>query len=227
LSAALSLFLQVLPLALGAAMSPTFLAMQMAVLTSPAPGALRRGWALALGSMGMLLVLSFGGLSLLAQLPDVSTGAPSWAQAVILAACGIALLGVGLWERGRPVKHHDGLLARLVDARPPLLFAIGAMRLLTNASTLALYIPALHVITQSTVGVSGKALAFLMLFVITEAAVLVPVLAVTAMGDRATPWLASMRQTLERHSRTATIGLCFGLGVVLLVVAAGVAVQVL
>lgn len=226
MSATLRLFLQVLPLAIGAAMSPTFLLMQVAVLASPAPGAVRRGWALAAGSMVTLLVLSFGGISLLAQLPDFQKGAPSLSQSVILLLAGSALVGLGWWERRRPVSHHEGLLARLVDASAPAQFGIGAARLAVNATTLALYIPALHVITQSSAPAAGKVLAFLMLFVVTEAAVLGPMIAVTVMGDRATPFLTRLRDVVEAHSRQLTVLVCWGFGVVLLAVGLWVLVQV-
>jgi Sap, sulfolipid-1-addressing protein len=225
-SAALSLFLQVLPLAIGAAISPTFLAMQMVVLTSGAPGALARGWALAAGSMSMLLLISFGGLSLLAQLPDFQTGQPSPAQAAILALGGIALLVAALVIRRRPVTHKDSMLKRVVDASPPVLFIISAVRLAINATTLALYIPALHVITNSTVSPAGKASAFLMLFVITELAVVAPVVAVTVLGERAKPFLGRVHEAIERRSRVLTLATCAGFGVVLLALAARIAIQV-
>lgn len=227
MSATLGLFLQVLPLSLAAAISPTFFALQMAVLTSPAPGSLRRGWALALGSMSMLLVLSFGGLSLLAQLPDVAKGAPSLPEAVILAVAGLALLVVAARERNRPPTRHAGLLTRIVDSSPPVIFGIGALRLLTNATTLALYIPALHVITQSTVDFAGKAVAFLVLFVVTELAVLGPVVAVTLLGERAKPFLTRLRDGLEAHSKELTVALCAVFGLALLGLAGAVLVQVL
>lgn len=225
MSAALSLFLQVLPLALGAAMSPTFLAMQVVVLTSPAPGALRRGWALAVGSMFMLLLISFGGVSLLNSIPVLHTDGPTWTQAVILALAGVALLVVGRGVQRRPREHEDSILVKLVDAKPPFIFAAGAARLAVNASTLALYIPALHVITSSTVDVVVKGLAFLMLFLITELAVLGPVVAVSIAGERAKPVLSHIHDRMEHYSKPVTVVTCVGFGVVLLVLAGWTVVQ--
>ena len=227
MSSTVSLFLQVLPLALGAAFSPTFLAMQVVVLTSPAPGAVRRGWALAAGSMVALLLVSFGGLSLLASLPDFQTGQPSYPQAIIFTLAGAALLVVALvLSRRRPQRRHSKLMSSVGDARPPLLFAIGALRLLVNATTLALYIPALHAITHSTVDVAAKALVFLMLFAITEIAVVGPVLAVTLLGDRAKPALTGIHEAIDKHSRALTIWTCVGFGVVLVGVGVRVFIQV-
>ena len=59
--------------------------------------------------------------------------------------------------------------------------------------------PALHAITHSTVDVAAKALVFLMLFAITEIAVVGPVLAVTLLGDRAKPVLTGIH---ESHRQT-------------------------
>ncbi len=227
MSAALSLFLQVLPLALGAAMSPTFLAMQVVVLTSPAPGALRRGWALAAGSMAMLLLISFGGVSLLNSIPVLHTDGPTWTQAVILAVAGAALLLVGRHVQRRPKEHKDSILEKLVDAKPPFIFVAGAARLAVNASTLALYIPALHIITSATVDIFVKGLAFLMLFLITEIAVLGPVVAVSIAGENAKPVLTRIHDRMEEYSKPVTVVTCVGFGVVLLGLAVWTVVQVM
>jgi uncharacterized membrane protein YhaH (DUF805 family) len=206
-------------------MSPTFLAMQVVVLTSGAPGALRRGWSLAAGSMTMLLLISFGGLSLLSALPDFQTGQPSYGEAVILIVAGLALLAVAAVIRRRP-SHKDAVLERVVDAGPPVLFAVGALRLAINATTLALYIPALHMITQSSVDIAVKAVVFVVLFAITEIAVVGPVLAVTIMGDRAKPMLTTIHLAIEQRSRTLTLVICAGFGAVLIAVGIRVLTQV-
>lgn len=216
----MTLILQVLPLALGAAMSPTFLAMQVVVLTSPAPGALRRGWALALGSMTMLLLLTFGGVSLLSSLPTFGPVGNTWTEAVLFALAGVALLAVAAFEWRRPAGHKDSMLEKLVDARPPFIFGVGALRLAVNASTLALYIPALHLITASRSPLPVKVVAFLLLFLITETAVLAPVLAVSIAGERAKPVLTTIHERIQEYAKPATVALCSAFAAVLLGLAA-------
>lgn len=203
-------------MALGAAMSPTFLAMQMAVLTSPAPGALRRGWALALGSMSMLLVLTITGVSLLTSVAQLHTVGPSWARALILVVAGCALIAIAVHLRRTPPRGDDPIIAKLVDAKPGFIFGAGALRLLFNASTLALYIPALHIIASSTVNVVVKAIVFLFLFLITETAVLAPVLAVTFAGNRVMSVLMRIHKSISRHAHTLSIATCAVFGVALL-----------
>ena len=150
------------------------------------------------------------------SLPSLHKDGPTWAQAVIFAASGLALLFVAAYVRRRPPKHKDTVLVKLVDADPAFIFGVGAMRLAVNASTLALYIPALHVIASSQVNVAIKAVAFLALFVITEAAVLGPVIAVTLAGERAKPVLTKVHDTMEKYSKPATVVACAGFGLVLL-----------
>lgn len=222
----LSLLAAVLPLALGAALSPTFLLMQVVVLTA-GPGSLARGWALALGSMTMLSVISLGGLSLLARLPDFASGVPSLAEAVILMAAGGFLLGFGIVRWRRPPHPRPGRsrFAEVVDARPPVLFGVGALRMATNASTLALYIPALHAITHASAPLAAKVLSFAILFLLTETAVLAPVLAVTIRGDAAKPYLNRIHDYIEAHEQVMVIVASLGFGAVMVAIGIRILVQ--
>jgi hypothetical protein len=118
-------------------------------------------------------------------------------------------------------------MGRIVDARPSVLFGIGAARLAVNATTLALYIPALHTITHSTVDIVVKALVFLMLFAITEIAVVGPVLVVTLMGERAKPVLSRIHLAIQKRSRVLTVAVCLVFGLVLLVLGVRTFLQVM
>ena len=224
MSAAFGLFIQVLPLAIGAAMSPTFLAIQILVLTSEAPGALRRGWALALGSMSMLLLISFGGFSLLDYLPRIKIS-ESWSLVVLLVLASVVLMFVSRHEARRPPGHKAGKLDKALDASPIVIFGVGALRLLINASTLALYLPALHIISNADVNIATKAVAFLLLFLITELAVLAPVLSVTLLGDRAKPTLLKIHDGIDHWSKPVMVWTCRVFAVVLLLLAAWYAWQ--
>lgn len=221
--------LQVLPLALGAALSPAVFTVQMLVLSS-GPGALRRAWALALGRMVALAAVSVGGVSLLAHLPDFRTGQPSWPEAAIVAVAGVVLLAVA-WREARAHQAASDRASRwsrgFADLPPAALFAFGAGWMLVNVSTLALYLPALHLITSSAAAVGVQALALAELFVLTSAVVLVPVLAVTLGGDRVRPWLDRVHDWVQRESRHITVWVCALLGIGLLGWAAFVVVALL
>ncbi len=129
----------VLPLALGAAVSPTLLAVQLLTLSrKTAP--VGRGWAFAAGCAAVLAALS-----VLALLVSRSTGgshSSSDAGAIVkLAAAGLlAVLGVRNLRRPPqpPRPERTGL-------HPPRrAFALGVGLMLVNFSTLAPYFPAAH-----------------------------------------------------------------------------------
>ena len=217
MEAGLKLLLQVLPLALGAAMSPTVLTVQILVLSS-GPGGLRRGWGLAAGRMAALLAFSVASLFLLVQLPDFSTGKPSWVEAGLFLVAGLLLLALTYWEwrrRNRPEKPSK-LGEKLSDANPVYLFLFGAGWMLVNASTLALYIPALHIITSSDTSDVAKIVVFAVLFVITSAVVLVPVLVLTFYGEKGKALLLRVHHWVDSHSHDIAIVVSGVFGVALI-----------
>jgi len=220
--ASIALLLHVLPLALGAAMSPTVLTAEILIL-SGGDGALKRGWALAIGRMSALFVVGFFGLQLLALLPDFSTGEPSLFEAVLFVLAGAVLLAIAYleWRRRHDPPKPSKVMNDLVDARPIyiLLFGIGWM--FVNMSTLALYVPALHVITSSPTNDIVKVLVFLILFIITSAVVLVPVLAVTFFGARANAALHTVHRWVNQHSHLVVIVVSGGFGIALVVIGVG------
>lgn len=218
-----SLILAILPLALGAAMSPTLLVLQLAILTGP-DHPLRRAWALAIGRMLSLAIITLGGTSLLARLPDFNTGAlkgSPYAAAILIAAGAVLLaLAAWHWHKGAKPDKKPGMTSRLLKTPAPALFLFAAAWMFVNASTLALYIPALHAITRSTANIVGKGTALLILYLLTSAVVLVPPLLVTVFGDSIRPRLSQLQQWLERHSHTISLVVLGVFGVALLALGA-------
>lgn len=194
----------VLPLAAGAAVSPTLLALQLVTLsrkTSP----VARAWAVAAGSAAVL-----AGFSVAALLLAKSTGgskSPSEAGAIVKLAAAALLVALGT----------RALLGKPRPARPervgphPIRQAVllGGLLMLTNFSTIALFFPAIHAIGISRVAVADKLIAFGLLYVITLLPVLVPPLAGTLLGPRATPALHALNRFFVRHSRAIDAGICF------------------
>lgn len=212
------LMLQVLPLALGAAMSPTLVIIQAMLLTG-SDHPLRRSWAFAIGRVVSMAVITLGGASLLALLPDFNTGAlvASPYAAAIFAAGGVVLLFES-WRHYRrgPDPEHKGLAYRMVDLPTAVLALVSAAWVFVNASTLAMYLPALHVITRSDASEVIKALTLTMLLLITTAAAWVPPLLVTVRGQTMAPRLASVQHWLERHGHAISIVVTSVFGVLLL-----------
>ena len=86
-----SLFLSVLPLALGAAVSPTLLTLELLILAGR-NHPLSRAWSFALGASGVLIAYAVVGLAFLQRLPDAEK---AWvAAAVVAIALSMVLLPV-------------------------------------------------------------------------------------------------------------------------------------
>lgn len=220
--AAIGLFVQLLPLALGAALSPSLLVLQLALLTRRGD-ALGRAWALAAGRMLSLAVITVGGTSLLARLPDFGRGwRASQAAGVILLVAGVVLVALAWRERRRgPRATPTGRLDRFLDAPPATLFVFGAAWMFVNASTLALYVPAMHVVSRAEVDWAVRAVALVFLFLAASAAALVPPLMVSLEGPSVRPQLARVQRWMTDNGHRITIGVTLVFGIVLAAVGVG------
>ncbi len=217
---ALTMFVQLLPLALGAAVSPALLVVQLAILTGDAR-ALKRSWSLAAGRMVSLAVITVGGTSLLALLPDFGKGLrASTGAAVIMGIAGVVLILLAVREAQRgpraPRTQGQRRVDRLIDAPPLSLFAFGAAWMLVNASTLALYIPGLHVVSRAQVSWAARSVALLFLFLFASAAALAPPLAVSLFGDSVRPRLSRLQTWFERNGHLVSIAITGVFGLALL-----------
>lgn len=201
-----------IPLALGAAISPLVLLGAIAVMTGPAPR--RHGLAYAVGVAIPLLAVTALAMILgrafeLPQASDAVKGAIDIALASVLF-----VLGVRAWRRPpAPAKPRErpagGGFGRVV--------AMGAGLMTSNVTTFALYVPALKLIEESGVGVPDEVAAIAIVLAITMAPVLVPLAIVTVAPGASERLLTSAGDWFARHRRRLAIGLCFGFGVYLLV----------
>ena len=218
-----ALLASVLPLAIGAAISPTLLALQLMVLTG-ATKPRARAWALAAGSALTLAGFSVLGLTALNHLRPHEHGHHSLRGAVIMfVAVGLlaALAVRSLLKRPTPAEQQTSRTAgRLQDAPTVGFVAVGALGMVVNFSTLVLYLPALHEITRSSVGLVGRSTAFAVLFLVTLLPVLAPVGLVTILGTRADPVLGATHAFVTRHTRQ--IGIVIEVVFALYLVAKGV-----
>ena len=210
-----SLLGDVLPLAFGAAVSPTLLGMQLLVLTgrrSP----LARAWAVVVGCAFVLGV--FGVLAGTVLQGGGHHRASVTSGVIKLAAAGLlAFLGVRQILR-RPTageKHKDATGSRFANAATPSYVWIGALAMLVNFSTLILFIPAVHDVTRSRVPFPDQVVAFAALALITLLPALVPPLIVGAMGKRADPLLDRLNRAVTRHARQIGAAICFAFAVYL------------
>lgn len=203
----------VIPLACGAAVSPTILALQLLTL-SRRDAPLARSWAVA---AGCALVLA--GLSVLALALARSTGgsdSPSEAGGIVKLVAAALLVAVGVRQLRRP-PAAAGPPRR--ESRHPLRqsLALGAAMMASNFSTVVLYFPAMHAIGIADAVAGAKVAAFLLLFAITLLPALGPPLVVTLMGARATPALERLNGFFTVHRRGIGAAICFAFAVLLAV----------
>jgi hypothetical protein len=199
-----ALLASVLPLAVGAAISPTLLALQLMVLTGTTrPRA--RAWAVAAGSALVLAVFSLLGLTVLNHLHPAAHGHRSVRGAVIMfIAAGLLVVMAVRSLLHRPTsaeRQKSHTAGRLATAPTYWFVGVGAVGMVVNFSTLVLYLPALHEITRSTGGLGDRVVAFALLFVITLTPVLAPLGVVSVLGARADPALQATHAFVTRHAR--------------------------
>ena len=211
-------FAAALPLALGAAVSPGLLAIVLLILSSePRPKA--RAWSYVLGVVTVIVVFTLVGIVTLRALVG-AFGMPSTAWSVAgKAAVALVLLVLGWRYLRLPGARSDDaqpwFVSRLSAAGPPAFYALGVATMLTNWSTLLLYLSALEVIRTAAASPALALLASGVVLLITIGPLLVPVVAVTIVGHRSDQLLAVMGQFASRHSDRIIAGIYFVLAVLI------------
>ena len=200
------LLAKVLPLALGAAVSPTVLAMQ-AVTLAGTNAPLRRAWATAAGYLTVLLAEAGAVLILAAGTGGPDTSSDTAAYVKLGAAALLLALGVRALLRTPPEKtpHPTEQSPRLGRY-----FALGAGSMILNFTTVALFFPAVHEVGISDVGVALQAVTLVVVVAITLLPASGPPVAVMLLGERVKPGLIALNNLFSRHQRVLSIILCFG-----------------
>ncbi len=202
------LIAKVVPLAIGAAISPTVLIVVLLVLSGRAhPRA--RGAAYAAGAVTVLLGLTAISLTVLRRSVTHRVGGDSvyaWIDlgaGVLLAAVGIRAL-LSAPKPKRPATEAE-------DPRPHLgrFFGIGVAIMLTNFSTLVLYVPAMKEVTIAKVGDGVKVLTVVIVLGVTSILAWAPVLLDTVAPRSAARVLQPLNAFMTRHQRTLSVTVCF------------------
>jgi Sap, sulfolipid-1-addressing protein len=195
---------QVLPLALGAAISPVLFLLQLSTLTGPRPVA--RGTGLVAGAAIPLLVI--GTLGAVAGVGNALSG-----HATVKAGLDVGLGALLLTLAARTALRAPSAPKPKPERTPSLRrsFVLGNLAMITNVTTFALYIPALKIVAESSVGSLAKVIVTLVVFVLTLSFVLVP-LVLAAVVPGSTRFLTALGDAMTRHRRTMSLVLCLGFG---------------
>jgi hypothetical protein len=204
---------RVLPLAFGAAISPTILATAVLVLASPHRAVLR-GALYTLGTLVVLVAWTALGLTVLAGVHDHISPTQRAVSGAVDATIGLVLVVFGIRQLllpPRPSTHErsgaDGLAA---------VFALGVVMMLTNFTSLMLYLPAMKDIARFPDPTSDKIVVTAVAIFVTSLAATLPLaLRVVAPGP-ATTILGDVNRFVTRHQRAIVVIVAFAFGAYLM-----------
>lgn len=197
----LQLLGQAVFLGLVAALTPTLLALQVLVVAGPDWG--RRAIAVIVGSTSAFVLFFLLGMTVLQQLPDANTGSSSdvvrigeGIAAAVLAVAGIVLLR----PRPRAASSMEGKLQKYADdARPRTFLMIAFYFSITDFSSFVVLLPGLHAVSRSDADLIVRALALVVLLVLTLLPVWGPPLAVVVTHGAARAPLQRLYRFVMAH----------------------------
>ncbi len=216
------LLAKIVPLAIGAAFSPTVLAVELLILSAP-KRALARASAYVLGVVTVLLGLTVVGLRVTDHGTPPGAG-PDPVTRAIDGTLGFVLLLLALrtvahaWatrgeERDSPEDgQQPGRFSSL-----PASFGFGIVMMLSNFSTILLYLPALRAVNAAQVDVTQQVVAVAILFVITVTPIVAPIVVRVVAPGPAGRWLGSLHTLVTRYQTQLAVGVEVIFGVYLLV----------
>ena len=198
------LLAHVVPLALGAAVSPAVLTVGVLILCSTRRP-VARGTLFALGSITVVVVLTLLGLTVLDRF---ATHHPSATQRAVTdgvdVTIGLVLLALALRTALRPRDPTAHVQAKQPTDHGGLAtaFALGIVMMVTNVSTIVLYIPAMRDIGRADVSEADKVLAVLVVLVIVSLPATLPLLLRVVAPGPSQRALTRLDATITRHRRT-------------------------
>lgn len=202
------LLAQIVPLGLGAMISPMLLVIQILTLTGKTKpvrraAAITLGAGLALAGITVVLLTIASGI----DLGTKHTADPT--SAIVKGICALALLGLGIRNVARrrtSSAHHPN---RLASAKTRAFFVAGLLGMVSNVTSLVLYIPAMHIVYNARVTTADQGIAIAIMYLLTMLPLLAPLAVAVALGPKSADVLAAMNRFVTKHSSDINAGLCF------------------
>ena len=203
----------VLPLAIGIAISPIPIIAAILMLFSPRATSTSTGFLL--GSILGIVVATAVFTALAGTLK--TGGEPSAVASWIKIGLGVLLLLVGIRQwRGRGGQHDaPKWMAAIDDFTFPKALGLGFLLSAVNPKNLIIAAGAGLIIGSGAVGVGGDAAAIALFTVIASSTVAIPVLAHLVAAERMTRPLESLRKWLQDNNATVMATMILVIGVVL------------
>lgn len=209
-----ALLAKLIPLAFGAAISPTILAVVILILGSP----VRPRFRIAVFGGGALAVLVVVGIAGLVALTNTVSKAAQKndAEAIFDLALGLILLALATrtaLRHSKPqTKSHDR--SRRTGVKATL--GLGVLMMSTNITTLVLYIAALKEIDAAKVGAFDEAIALTILIAIAMLPILLPMAIYQIAPRTAQRILSRIGAFTDHHKRTISLTVLTVFGLYLL-----------
>ena len=208
---------KVVPLALGAAVSPAVLTAIVLILGGRR--AIARGTAFTAGVLTVLGALTASGLLITHHSHPSATRTHITHD--VYGLLGVVLLSLAIISMLRAHTHSDtdtpvhtsdpetssGLLA---------VFGLGFGLMISNLSTILLFLPAMHAVSDSSVSTATKAAAVAVTLLITSIPVTVPMLLRICLPRRSVPIFGAINRFVTEHQRAITISVEIGFGLYLI-----------
>lgn len=210
---------ELLPLALGIAISPIpIIAIILMLMT---PKARSNGLAFLLGWMAGILIV--GGIALVvADVAGLSTGseAASQSQAVIKLVLGLLLLVVAARQwRSRPKPGEEASLPKWMQTldtfTPVKSFGLGALLSGPNLKNLALNLAAMSIVATAGLSTANQVVALLFVVVIGSLTIIAPLVVYFAAGEKSAELLGGWKSWLSENNAAIMAVLLLVLGVAL------------
>ena len=217
------LLAKVLPLALGAAISPTVLAVALVVLSGRRP--IARGTAYLAGVLTVFAGIT--ALGLIASHRTQQSPAETEITQVVDAIAGGLLLLLALGTVLRPLVSNaaapspdapvDG--SSVPDERRGLLptYLLGVVMMVVNFSTILLYLPAMREISAASVPDADKAVVVTVVLVIASSPAWLPYLFRIVLPGPSTRAFGALHAFIARHTRQIGVAIEVIFGVYLLI----------
>ena len=210
---------ELLPLALGIAISPIpIIAIILMLIT---PKARSNGLVFLLGWMAGILIV--GGIALVvADVAGLSTGseAASQSQAVIKLVLGLLLLVVAARQwRSRPKPGEEVSLPKWMQTldtfTPVKSFGLAALLSGPNLKNLALNLAAMSIVATAGLSTANQVVALLVVVVIGSLTIIAPLVVYFAGGEKSTEILGGWKSWLSENNAATMAVLLLVLGVAL------------
>lgn len=208
---------KVIPLALGAAVSPAVLTALVLILGGRR--AIARGMAFTAGVFLVLAALTASGLLITHHSHPSATR--TQISHDIYGLLGIVLVSLAIVSMLRSRTHSDtdtpvhtsdpGTSSGLLTV-----FGLGFGLMISNLSTILLFLPAMHAVSASPASTGAKTVAVAVTLAITSIPVTAPMLLRICLPRRSVPIFGAINRFVSDHQRAITITVEIGFGLYLI-----------